>query len=152
MRRYLFLSMGLAFVLAAIFFQTAHAASACDIARNYAGRLVQSCKENYTVPGNVYWKGRMISQVHSGGAISQLGWNSWTDTRFCGDVPQYVVDYGASYGNNSTLHASTSADHPIGTCGGGGQNWARVFGIHRWEQVGFPPLIETGWYLPRNLP
>jgi hypothetical protein len=136
----------------AIAVQSALALSVCHSPHSYAGRSVQSCKENYTVSGNVYWKGRMISRVNSGGAITQLGWNSWTDTRYCAGVVQFFQDHGSSYGSNSTQHAATSGNHTIGTCPAGQLNESRVFGIHRWQQTGYTALTEEGWSLFHTLP
>jgi hypothetical protein len=66
--------------------------------------------------------------------IDVIGWHYWSDTRWCNGVPvaQYPYDY--SYGTNTNNWASTSADHPKGSCGGA--NEAQVYGNHYWEESG----------------
>lgn len=123
----------------------------CNGVINYAGRVVQSCKDNYTVSGNVYWKGKMVTKVTTGSAISKLGWNYWSDTRYCGGTPVASYPYGSSYGYNTTSRASTSPNHPIGSCSGGQVNQANVYGTHYWEQTGYSGITET-WTYWRNLP
>ena len=123
----------------------------CNNVISYAGRAAQSCKDNYTVSGNIYWKGRMVTKVINGGAISKLGWNYWADTRYCGGVPVNSYPYGSSYGFNTTFWASTSGNHPIGSCPGGQVNQANVYGTHYWEQVGYSGITDT-WQYWRNLP
>lgn len=113
-------------------FGVAHAAQICNPTIQFAGRAVQSCKDNYD--SGSYWKGRMVSKVTSGGSVAKLGWNYWSDTRWCSGVAVAQYVYNSSYGYNSTNWASTSADHPRGTCGGA--NEAQVYGIHYWEQSG----------------
>lgn len=132
----------------------AHSVQAFQLCNNvilYAGKAVQSCKDNYTLSGNIYWKGRMVTKVVNGGAISKLGWNYWSDTRYCGGVPVASYPYGSSYGLNSTSRASTSASHPVGSCAGGQVNQANVYGTHYWEQVGYSGITDT-WQYWRNLP
>ena len=123
----------------------------CNPVIPYAGKVVQSCKDNYTLSGNVYWKGRMVTKVVNGGAISKLGWNYWSDTRYCGGTPVATYPYGSSYGTNTTSWASTSASHPIGSCPGGQVNQANVYSTHYWEQTGYSGIIDT-WSYWRNLP
>lgn len=123
----------------------------CSGVINYAGRVVQSCKDNYTLSGNVYWKGRMVTKVSNGSALSKLGWNYWADTRYCGGTPVASYPYGSSYGFNTTSWSSTSASHPIGSCAGGQVNQANVYGTHYWEQVGYSGITDT-WQYWRNLP
>lgn len=139
-------------VIVAFVTKSALAFQLCNNVINYAGRVVQSCKDNYTVSGNVYWKGRMVTKVTTGSAISKLGWNFWSDTRYCGGTAIVVYPYNSSYGLNITFWASTSPNHPIGSCPVGQVNQARVFGTHYWEQVGYSGLTETGWSYWRNLP
>ncbi len=123
----------------------------CNPTIPYAGKVVQSCKDNYTLSGNVYWKGRMVTKVVNGGAISKLGWNYWSDTRWCGGTPVASYPYGSSYGLNRTSWASTSASHPVGSCAGGQVNQAQVYGTHYWEQTGYSGITDT-WSYWRNLP
>lgn len=139
------------FVMAAFVVKSAFAFQLCNGVINYAGRVVQSCKDNYTLSGNVYWKGRMVTKVSNGSAISKLGWNYWSDTRYCGGTAVASYPYGSSYGLNTTFWASTSPNHPIGSCPGGQVNQGNVYGIHYWEQIGYSGRTDT-WSYWRNLP
>ena len=123
----------------------------CNPTIPYAGKVVQSCKDNYTLSGNVYWKGRMVTKVVNAGPISKLGWNYWSDTRYCGGTPVALYPYGSSYSLNSSYRSSTSASHPVGSCAGGQVNQANVYGTHYWEQVGYSGITDT-WSYWRNLP
>jgi len=124
------------------------ALSVCNPSFSFQGRSVQSCKENYVLDGNQYWKGRMVTKVLSGSAIDKLGWHSWTDTRFCNGQAVDWYDYGSSYGYDTTFWASTSASHPVEPCDG--TNESRVYGNHYWEESG--SSTTEAWSLWRPLP
>jgi len=105
----------------------------CNTPKSLPGYSVDSYKDNYIYNVN-YWKGRMVSRVLSGGNIAKLGWHSWTDTDYCLGVARNLYDYGPSYGTNRTNWSSTSAAHPIPSCGG--RVDSRVYGNHYWETSG----------------
>lgn len=127
--------------------KSASAALLCNPNKTVGGYTVQSCKDNYIYNTN-YWKGRMVSKVISGGSIAKLGWNSWTDTDYCLGVARNNYNYGSSYGYNATNWASTSADHPIPTCGG--RVDSRVYGNHYWETSGGASTTDL-WELWKQL-
>jgi len=132
-RSYLAIALVVAILALGSHLLTAEAALLCNPSFPFAGRYVQSCKDNYNFDTS-YWKGRMVTKVLSGGAIAKLGWNYWSDTRWCNGVAVFQWTWGSSYGLNATNWASTSPSHPKGTCAGA--NEAQVYGIHYWEQSG----------------
>ena len=133
-RRWKFFSFVVIFVLVLGF--GAHAvlaaSSGCYKTENFHGHWVRSCKQNYKY-GTSYWKGRMISQVTSGGSVAKIGWHSWTDTTYCNGRPYSLSDFGSSYGYNRTYWASTSWAHVIPYCG---RVATSVYGKHYWAVPG----------------
>jgi len=139
--RYVVVLLVVAILALTVFVYTAEAA-VCALPFQFAGRTVQSCKDNYDF-GTSYWKGRMITKVTAGGAITKIGWNYWSDTRWCNGVAVAQWVYGSSYGLNTTNWASTSANHPKGSCAG--PNEAQVYGTHYWEQSGSTTEAWSYW-------
>lgn len=122
----------------------------CNPVLSYAGRTVQSCKDNYVVSGNQYWRSTMVSKVVNGSGVTSLGFDSWTDTRYCNGSPINFYDngprsgVGISYYGYSTSHTLTSPP-----CAG--THESRVYGTHYWQQTGYTRKTET-WSYWKNLP
>lgn len=116
---------------------------------DYVGRVLQSCKD-VIVTGN--WYGRMTTKITSGSALSKIGWNSWTDTRFCDGTAINWYNIGPSYAFSSKSFTGTSQNHTLSSppCDGT-EHEARVYGNHYWEQAGYSPRTSV-WEDYEGLP
>ncbi len=136
-----FVSGFLAMLALTFFLQSTYASGSqvCPPIPNYAGRAIQSCKDIIITGG---WQGKMTTRVVTGNALSELGWNWWTDTRFCGgyEVANGIGWYsgGAYLAYNSKAISATSSNHALNDpfCDEDIHE-ARVAGKHIWKQPGY---------------
>lgn len=122
----------------------------CNPVITYAGRVVQSCKDNTVLSGDQYWRSGMLSKVVTGSGVTRLGWDSWTDTRFCNGSPINFYDNGPLQGVGVSV--SSSRQHTLTSPPCAGIHESRVYGTHFWAQTGYSRKTETWSFWNSSLP
>lgn len=117
----------------------------CEDTIPYAGRTLQSCKDNWVVSGNQYWAAKMATKVVIGSGVTSLGWDIWTNTRYCNNNPIAFDDRG-SWSTVGVSAYGYSPNYSLTNPSCWGVHESRVYGKHFWQQTGYPRVEETWPY------
>ncbi len=150
-RLYLLIAICTLVVLGLVFsIQSVSAYQQCNSPISYAGRTVQSCKDNTVLSGNQYWRSGMVSKVVNGSGVTSLGWDSWTDTRYCNGSPVNFYDNNSLSGVGVSV--SSTRQHTLISPPCAGTHESRVYGTHFWQQSGYTRRTDTWSFWNSSLP
>jgi len=121
-------------LIASISYTLVSAYSWCQYPASFSGRTVQGCKDVFTdTVNNVkVWKGWAESKVINGAALSQVGEDIWTDTRYCNYVAVDNYSYGGKLQSNTTRWAASGVNHNSCPCAGS-VNYGVVYVKHAYS-------------------